>query len=1306
MTNIFQSGHHNSNIGINNGNVYIEFKSCDLTEQEIVDGFKTASSDLNFHKSHFGKNDDAIIERKLVGNIIDWINSDLKLKEQPIAVVAGNAGYGKSVIMKQLFATLQDANISSLAIKSDKLIVNNITEFQSELGLSYTIEDLLKKIQKPDSKSVVIIDQIDALSLSLSSNRNPLNTYNRLINRLKSIENVRVIISCRIFDLEYDPYLQQYNNLRKFIVGKLEPEETKEILSKLSINISSISPNFIEFLRVPLHLEIYSSIQKNLTTQREFLTLQELYAEYWRQKVIESPNRNIKVLDFVKEITSEMFSNQEITVVKRKFESKFNNEILHLASEGVITSYENKIQFVHQSFFDYSNARCFVEAGNKLSTQILAENYHQGLFIRSGLRHVLLYLREISPSDYINELRNLLFSDKLRFHLKLLILNTIGFIEDVKPEETQLINDLSEKEENLYKIFIESANSKDWYIELLINQKIGNKLSNDSSSYSNHVFQLINKTLEIDSLLGLSIINELPEFEEKQRFIIRLLYFLKDLSDTRFIDLFETYFDVVIDHYGYFHFLENAIQFHPDWVIQKLKEFYIQTGNDDLGKPFSNHYEEQQTYQKLLQLTPKKAIDYFIEILIGISEENRIAMEKAGYGNEFFSGHQFMFYAPHEDRHGSSELLFFICDSVMDYLQKNYNKEQDHTSAIISSLHETHSLILHSLTIPSLIENKNETKNNVFEYLINHPTLFIDYNGCLVFEYYFKELIKEFYPIWSFDQKVEINNLILGAISKEEKTKGYYYTPGISDTGHNLFGITKFRLLSMIPKESRIQNAAINKEYNELSRKFREVPNEKPRGITVTSGETTLPEEAYHNMKLDNWLKSFIKYQGDNSPPWDRKVSELGHSRKFESLCTQEPEKFYQIAQTAAETKDVPISYAIYGFNGLTKSNYNKEKIAQLFNLIINTRINDLKEFPLQQLVWSTEFFINHKINQKEVIDFLCMVIEKSSDKEAINNDLVMDGLNSIRGAAIDRLVRCYNFEDFGNKIFETLESIANEANTVTRASAICNLALLNNIDKNRNLKLFLKLNYDFDPKLLALPIHNLHPLVYLIHVDFERLIPFFERTIDIKESHKAISHILFFAHLNNYPESERLLKSILDESEIAIKTVVHVAFENINNEESFEKCNQIILKFLDTVSDEIIEQYSNSFYHLKPELFPKIEEYLFKYVESNAGRKREHTFYKYLEKCLLYYQDKDIAAKCIDLALKFNNHEKPDITQRALSNEPLKVVVDAYSIIRDYDSKTQHLEIAMDAFDSMLKVPEYRGNMKDMLNKLDESIL
>jgi len=365
--NVNQGGNNNLNIVNNNGPIYLNQEpKCNLSDERIYSDFIIASEDLNAHKSFFGKDPNVFIERKEVKDIEDWIFKELDPNDGTIAVIAGNAGFGKSVIAKQLFHSLSNKHIPVLALKSDKLVVNNIEELINELGFEFQIDDLVKKISEDAERTVVIIDQIDALSQSLSSNRNPLNTYNRLINRISKIGiKVRLVISCRIYDLEYDPYLQQYNNLKKFIVRKLDDDEIKQVLKGLEIIPDTLSPKFLDFLKVPIHLEIFSVVfDKNKPI--EFSSLQELYAEYWRKKILIDTVKDDSVLVFIKELSNKMFTNQCITIDQRPFENRFLSAIRFLISEGVIVSNGNKIQFVHQSFFDYTNARCFMEEASPM----------------------------------------------------------------------------------------------------------------------------------------------------------------------------------------------------------------------------------------------------------------------------------------------------------------------------------------------------------------------------------------------------------------------------------------------------------------------------------------------------------------------------------------------------------------------------------------------------------------------------------------------------------------------------------------------------------------------------------------------------------------------------------------------------------------------------------------------------------------------------------------------------------------------------------------------------------------------------
>ncbi|HCX74997.1 MAG TPA: hypothetical protein DHU93_05870, partial [Algoriphagus sp.] len=84
----------------------------------------------------------------------------------------------------------------------------------------------------------VVLDQLDALSQTLSSDRRWLKTYIKLIQELLKLPNARIIISTRSFDLDYDADLRKFNDthvIKQIEVGKLSETEVTDILKLLKL---------------------------------------------------------------------------------------------------------------------------------------------------------------------------------------------------------------------------------------------------------------------------------------------------------------------------------------------------------------------------------------------------------------------------------------------------------------------------------------------------------------------------------------------------------------------------------------------------------------------------------------------------------------------------------------------------------------------------------------------------------------------------------------------------------------------------------------------------------------------------------------------------------------------------------------------------------------------------------------------------------------------------------------------------------------------------------------------------------------
>lgn len=77
------------------------------------------SSMFNTYSNAFHQLANSHLPRKETTQLLQWIEDNLKASVEPIKVLAGNAGYGKTVIMKDLLAELQQKAIPVLALKAD-----------------------------------------------------------------------------------------------------------------------------------------------------------------------------------------------------------------------------------------------------------------------------------------------------------------------------------------------------------------------------------------------------------------------------------------------------------------------------------------------------------------------------------------------------------------------------------------------------------------------------------------------------------------------------------------------------------------------------------------------------------------------------------------------------------------------------------------------------------------------------------------------------------------------------------------------------------------------------------------------------------------------------------------------------------------------------------------------------------------------------------------------------------------------------------------------------------------------------------
>ena len=344
------------------------------------------------------------IHRDEVDQIKDWIERKA-FDERPsrLALSYGKAGIGKSIVMHDLLEELQsNQDFLVLGLKSDQIEFVDTEVLRQNIHLAKPIEIVVEEMAQKYRRVILLIDQIDALSLSLSSNRTPLRSLLKLIGQIQHIPNVRVVISCRPYDLEYDPLLDNLRIKNKWELKEFTPKQVEGILIENNCK-EQMSDNLLRFLGNPLHLYLFLKIkpEEQLTDP---LSTDLLYHQLWRKYVLDDSVRKVNkdwLLALFDKLVSTMYERQELSVHIRAFETNFSAELQYLlTNELLLKTKSNQIQFFHQTLFDYVYARRFTELGRDL-LEVLKEQ-HQGLFSRAAVKSILTFLRDQDRREYIH----------------------------------------------------------------------------------------------------------------------------------------------------------------------------------------------------------------------------------------------------------------------------------------------------------------------------------------------------------------------------------------------------------------------------------------------------------------------------------------------------------------------------------------------------------------------------------------------------------------------------------------------------------------------------------------------------------------------------------------------------------------------------------------------------------------------------------------------------------------------------------------------------------------------------------------
>jgi hypothetical protein len=366
-------------------------------------------------------------------------------EEKKNIILHGAAGYGKSAVLYGLTGYLRKKNIPYLPIRLDRRDPKNTApQFGRDMGLPdspvYSLSGLAGERQ-----CVLILDQLDAIRWTSAHSSNALDVCRELVGQAQSLrqseKNIVVILCCRTFDLEHDPEIRNWlANLpgREFRKVEVKALPTKTLEKIVGPSLSQMTDRQKLILACPQNLAIWMEL-KDAGTTPEFRSTTELMRRFWenRRLVLERAGIPMEQMETALNALVDYMEGHGKISAPERVTANWPKVTKALFSHGILQVSAGQITFCHQSYLDHLIADRLlrqIDRGTGTVVDWLGSKERQSLFRREQLRQTLVMLSEESSGNFLRVIKELLESERVRFHLKHLALEILGQLEDVNEE--------------------------------------------------------------------------------------------------------------------------------------------------------------------------------------------------------------------------------------------------------------------------------------------------------------------------------------------------------------------------------------------------------------------------------------------------------------------------------------------------------------------------------------------------------------------------------------------------------------------------------------------------------------------------------------------------------------------------------------------------------------------------------------------------------------------------------------------------------------------------------------------------------
>lgn len=1282
----------------------------DLPEEEISKQLYNGSISLSSERNTFEGIEDSHIQRNETTQLLDWIQNtkrDNKNKIQNICLLVAPAGFGKTVILKDFYSECRLQNIPVLGLKTDKLYSYTINELQNSIGITLPVFDFIERCKALYPLTVIVIDQIDALSQSMSSDRRFLDVFKGFIDRFENDANIKIIISVRNQDLNYDPTLRQIRKNNTIQVALLSHEQVLEQLKKIGILKNSISAKLLELLRIPNNLNIFSIVSSN-EKSLNVTTLQELYTELWNQKVLQIPNRvktdKNRVRNVLYIIVEKMFNSQRITISALQLE-EFLDEINYLESEQLIKREDKQIQFFHQSFYDFVFAKQFVEKELDLIAYI--KDGEQSIHIRSAIKMIIAYIRDYDSILYEQYVNKIISDNEIFFHIKhIVFLNIISQSNPTSAEE-ELTKFCFSISWNYSVLFFEHAIGPRWIKFALDNSLLQmldgefSKINIPRNGVADENFENTILNLKIHFLQKHIVLNDLEAWNyfkkvENVKTIQDILYSVTDWSNKDAFEMLAKCPDFAKSQsWSYYHVLDNILKYDIDFVLNILKNTLPQNFKKGNRK---NDYDERRVLDSLVKLAPDRLFPVLFESMkLGKRQDDKI-------DGIYMDWHYKNTNLKDNEQYDGREFLYQKLAYCLKIVASNYTA--DFLKFFSKYKSSNHYAVLRLLLF-SLRGSEQKYSREIIELFFHFKDL-----GLLThrddLEYELRSVVEKGFAFMNADQKRLIINVIHNYQDQNELR--IWSDNNNKKRIHFRWGISKYFWILRLPNANIEKDPELKRSFLELQRKFSEEKDlPMKRNLLAGAVHSPISVDAHQFMRKKHWLQSFKKYNSERGRSFDDLrggIYEL--SSAFRSVVEKDPsQEKLEIINDVIESSDISIDYAISGIYGWTQSGKDLNLILPAFLKILkkDTSHNDTYMGSISGRLVSLETtapeLIHYLITTS--LEFVIpnnLQFEEEDEKTSINK-LITKAINTRHSAAAQYLTYVVD-SSFKNIVFDAIENLLDIGPQESKAAIYFKFYYLTRLDVEKAHQLFVSaLNKETDIQVIASAICSLPYFrskgLKILDAPLRLLIE--SGKIGIEDS-DILFTILYISYLHNQDGAKELLEVLINSDccsrSKALGDIIKYYYDVDNSK---DKNDRLLEYIISKVDEEQFDEFSWNFYNAEHMKLQDIYGFLKKYIKSKYFKLNDH-FIKYLlNQCSKF---PFLAVELFEYAMLNDKLELDERHSYDVDNNATKFIVSAYENVNGLDESSKaYRKKLLQSFDKLITDLRFRRNQEKILSDL-----